>query len=1280
MPPPFLFFDDNGDTSASDAIAPFIPAGSKSKKKKLTFRQMLILIEAQKRLQEGGHHSFGSVLKGFGKGALGGVGWTFDKIMRPSWAVTAGTEAAIESGGNPAKIAHGVVRGLKGHERIGFGEILHEHTGLGKRWSGLLGFPLDVVTDPLMQASIAAAPETGGGSLALYAALRASGKAVAKETLRKAADEAGRRVLAGGTDDILGQVLKEGGEKYQHRLAAWKLNKDRNVFEGPLKPVKLEGEPGLKSGSLETQMEENMTIAMAKGEQKVYDKQYAHLRLGTGKYSKDFLPQVLRVPVIYKPGDKIAERGIPVISQLFDIKGRYLSPGYGERVLHEGKMVRKHAAEYNHKVMVDYMQKRLQPFGRMSDQKKLGALDLFENPLKKARGGRWAAVVKAGNDSPYLYDLNKRYVTHLLKSGKIDEEDLNFVKAVHSVTEEMFKHDQAVGVRVSHFAEEHPGKLYVPHVFNDTENALFLKGLKTDAAYVRRRKNDSSLGELVHDMESGKMPKNLTVVKDIEQALVHRSRAGAEQQADQALLNTIKSAVGIPMRIVDKKKAARAAARYEAAKEAEAAAVRAAAHAESDHASAITEASGRAIDYFNRAHKAIDKQIKEARAAYKEKHIARLEKSKAVSNRKLAAALGGAQKVAKLDEGKNAAGKYVELLPKRQQAKVKGLTAAQKKEYVRTYFHDKWKAEHEIVSAGRPQHEIDAIDNEIKKIQQGRFSTPAIEALKVQKASLDADLDKTLKQLHNKKTVLSRQVLSESQGALSAANAAQAQARKELKAAEKALDLAYKGKKNKAFDSRIHQEITSDRVMDEFGNSFAFPKDYAARIERYERLLSGAPGEVARFTSALAKFMGAWKVFVTVVDPGYRIRNTMTDFWNMWLAGVPGRAMLRYGTKAAKIMAAARKGDARALNIIRQVSEHGIFAGLYAGDIQKAAKFVRGGAVKEGEAPLMNVPVLHAMQIFNRSAENWGRLTHYMYRTEGLGEDVATAAMKVKEAHFDYEELTDFEQKLKLFFPFYTWTRKNIPYQVKKLFSTPGRYAAFPKFVQEMQFAAGNPDQPVSDFVEAGFGVPLPFGKDLYYMPQFGVSDLQAINSREGAVQRIESLLGPHVKIPIEMMTGKQLYTGQEVASPNHPRSPISDWGAALLGHIPGNPANVGQTSRLGPGGKWVSGPGASPWASYFLGQVPLSRAAFVTGPGSIASKSAGAGMPPSWWSALGGQSIVKNDPELLSIFENMDINETVDKYISGLRDEGLLPRRRRKKSKLDQLMERAWMSQYGGG
>ena len=59
-----------------------------------------------------------------------------------------------------------------------------------------------------------------------------------------------------------------------------------------------------------------------------------------------------------------------------------------------------------------------------------------------------------------------------------------------------------------------------------------------------------------------------------------------------------------------------------------------------------------------------------------------------------------------------------------------------------------------------------------------------------------------------------------------------------------------------------------------------------------------------------------------------------------------------------------------------------------------------------------------------------------------LSRIVQDSALHTKKYMFDYSDLSKFEQKLKIIFPFYTWTRKNLPLQLESIITQPHKFLA----------------------------------------------------------------------------------------------------------------------------------------------------------------------------------------------------------------------------------------------
>jgi hypothetical protein len=505
----------------------------------------------------------------------------------------------------------------------------------------------------------------------------------------------------------------------------------------------------------------------------------------------------------------------------------------------------------------------------------------------------------------------------------------------------------------------------------------------------------------------------------------------------------------------------------------------------------------------------------------------------------------------------------------------------------------------------------------------------------------------------------------------------------EIKSFNKELrDLAKQEKKILAGTKHpdYHVSMHKTDILDKHGNPIALPEELGQAVNKVRRVIEGDDATIKGFESGWRKVQSRWKTLVTSINPGYRMRNSQTDVWNWWLTpGVNSGAMVKYSAKAAQWQLRMKNIERKIardgltpqikadLQLYQNMYHHGILSGLFQGDVQTAAEMLRLGQSKT--ALLKHARLLKftekAAQDMNRNGENWIRIAHYMWATESKGMSPVEAALSVKAAHFDYEDLTPFEQRrLKAVMPFYTWTRKNIPYQIKSIFRSPGKYAAFPKAAMEAEYSAGNQKgKLVPSFISGAWGIPV--GGDNYVLPQLGVSDLQAIDSPAGMEQRAMSLVTPGAKLPFELAANKNLFTGGPIASDTHSRNPVSPIGAALLSHVPF--ANVGQTSRVGPGGKHLYGPGANPYLLHLLGYLgPTSNLIF--------KKSGGIGRAQSdvspLWSYGAGISLQHVDQAQERLMEQIVNSQQAKKMMQDLRDEGVLPQAKRHHGKSAQTQQ----------
>lgn len=531
-----------------------------------------------------------------------------------------------------------------------------------------------------------------------------------------------------------------------------------------------------------------------------------------------------------------------------------------------------------------------------------------------------------------------------------------------------------------------------------------------------------------------------------------------------------------------------------------------------------------------------------------------------------------------------------------------------------------------------------------EQIQVERFNAPKVKALK-------RDLTRVTKQiaLHqsNKLTGVEKRIKTTRapiRKNLQVAN-------KELSKAEKALGKAKHGKSN--------PEIGRNLVVRELGDGteIAIPArlDYAVKkmkdIATDDELYT-------RFGSHYNKWLGRWKIAVTTINPGYRMRNTLSDFWNMWLTGIPMSAIPVFGAKALYTMIKYKKGDVDAVRTIQNALDQGVMSGLFTGDVQTITQMLNHFGNKKA---LLNNKKYIALTAkiatdMNRNAENWGRLTHYLYRTDFEKLSSTEAARWVRMAHFDYEDLTDVERRLfKRIAPFYTWTRKNLPLQIRMLAVRPGRFAAFPKFAFEMEAAAGGEERDIiPDWLSDNMAIAFPGGQGLYYVPQIGAADLNKLMHPE----QFAGMITPFFKIPAELIMGKDMFTGADIRGGSHERVPISNPAAGFLKAVGlGDMANVGPTKRGIGEGQFAGGAGASPYVGWLARMTPWTNF-FVNQMSDIKKSQRGevGGVPASVLSQFAGLSFwqVNRDQELY--FQGLDVQDKTDKAMRKLRDEGILP------------------------
>ncbi len=166
------------------------------------------------------------------------------------------------------------------------------------------------------------------------------------------------------------------------------------------------------------------------------------------------------------------------------------------------------------------------------------------------------------------------------------------------------------------------------------------------------------------------------------------------------------------------------------------------------------------------------------------------------------------------------------------------------------------------------------------------------------------------------------------------------------------------------------------------------------------------------------------------------------------------------------------------------------------------------------------------------------RLAQFLdLKSQGFNADAA--AEKVFGTHFDYGNLSDFEKNvMKRVVPFYTFSRKNIPKQAQRALQDPRKVQV------PMRLSAAGRDEEgyVPEYLQSGLAVPVGSEQDgtQRYLSQLGLPFEEAFSRlkvgkgpSDTLWKTVEGLMGtlrPELKFALENATGKQFYTGRDLA------------------------------------------------------------------------------------------------------------------------------------------------------
>lgn len=137
------------------------------------------------------------------------------------------------------------------------------------------------------------------------------------------------------------------------------------------------------------------------------------------------------------------------------------------------------------------------------------------------------------------------------------------------------------------------------------------------------------------------------------------------------------------------------------------------------------------------------------------------------------------------------------------------------------------------------------------------------------------------------------------------------------------------------------------------------------------------------------------------------------------------------------------------------------------------------------------------------------------------------ASSLVRFTYFDYHAMTSFEKNvMKKIFPFYSFTRKNLEFQLRTLALSPEKFTRLPKMFEDWNKAQEFNSEETPDYIKDKMYLPIVTGDKVKFLkvglPQ---QDIAEVFSSNGSIL---SRLNPFAKLVLETITGKDTYTQKD--------------------------------------------------------------------------------------------------------------------------------------------------------
>jgi len=304
--------------------------------------------------------------------------------------------------------------------------------------------------------------------------------------------------------------------------------------------------------------------------------------------------------------------------------------------------------------------------------------------------------------------------------------------------------------------------------------------------------------------------------------------------------------------------------------------------------------------------------------------------------------------------------------------------------------------------------------------------------------------------------------------------------------------------------------------LSEYFPNIGVRKELAEIVQNVHRAQDPAvTRELAKF---LTKYTQFFKGYATL-SPGFHVRNGLTNGFMLFAAGGRPQFLAEALQWSKSWTAASGRGVTFAewIKTVPQANRQVVY------DAMMATAASGGGLVDDA----LREGTLFGTKTSRKLGQWLEQHSRFMLAYDGIrsGMDMQASAARVRRFLVDYENVSNADLLMRQIIPFWMWTSRNVPMHLMNIWMNPRAYQIYGAIKRNLEDKEDN--RPVPLWMREMGAFKLPFGKNLYASPDLGFNRLNQDIEQLRDPARFASNLNPLIRLPIELMGGRQLYSGR---------------------------------------------------------------------------------------------------------------------------------------------------------